>query len=101
MKFCSKEGAEDEEKSIQREQIIGILREAGAGSRIKTVCAARNISAATYHGWKRKFGGMEISEAKRLRASAWCGKSGRSGLAFRPDQARLVWGMDDAGLATS
>ena len=68
MKFCSKEGAEDEEKSIQREQIIGILREAEAGSPIRTVCAAHNVSTAIYHTWKRKFGGMEVNEAKRLRA---------------------------------
>ena len=37
-------------------------------SPIKAVCAAHNISAATYHAWKRKFGGMEVSEAKSLRA---------------------------------
>jgi putative transposase len=54
---------------FSEEQIIGILREAEAGSPIKMVCAAHNIStAATYHAWKRKFGGMEVSEAKRLRA---------------------------------
>jgi len=53
---------------FSEEQIIGILREAEAGSPIKTVCAAHNISAGTYHAWKRKFGGMEVSEAKRLRA---------------------------------
>ena len=50
------------------EQIIGILREAQAGSPVKAVCAAHNISAATYHGWKRKYGGMEVNEARRLRA---------------------------------
>ena len=53
---------------FSEEQIIGILREAEAGSPIKAVCAAHNISTATYHAWKRKFGGMEVSEAKRLRA---------------------------------
>ena len=53
---------------FSEEQIIGILREAEAGSPIKTVCAGYNISTATYHAWKRKFGGMEVSEAKRLRA---------------------------------
>jgi putative transposase len=52
---------------FSEEQIIEILREA-AGSPIKTVYAAHNISTATYHAWKRKFGGMEVSEAKRLRA---------------------------------
>lgn len=53
---------------FSEEAIIGILREAEAGSPIKTVCARHNISAATYYGWKRKYGGMEVSEAKRLRA---------------------------------
>jgi Transposase len=49
---------------FSEEQIIGILQEAEAGSPIKAVCAAHNISVATYHAWKRKFGGMEVSEAK-------------------------------------
>ena len=53
---------------FSEEQIIGILREAEAGSPIRAVCAAHNISTGTYHAWKRKFGGMEVSEAKRLRA---------------------------------
>jgi putative transposase len=53
---------------FSEEQIIGILREAEAGSPIKTVCAAHNFSAGTYHAWKRKFGGTDVSEAKRLRA---------------------------------
>jgi putative transposase len=47
---------------------LHVLREAEAGSPIKAVCAAHNISTATYHAWKRKFGGMEVGEAKRLRA---------------------------------
>ena len=49
---------------FSEEEIIGILREAEAGSPIKAVCAAHNISAATYHAWKRKFGGMEVSEPR-------------------------------------
>jgi putative transposase len=53
---------------FSEEQIIGILREAETGSPVRTVCAAHNISTATYHAWKRKFGGMEVSEAKRLGA---------------------------------
>ena len=48
---------------FSEEQIIG---KAEAGSPIKAVCAAHNISTTTY-AWKRKFGGMEVSEAKRLR----------------------------------
>jgi len=53
---------------FSEEQIIGILREAQAGSPVKAVCAAHNISAATYHAWKRKYGGMEVNEARRLRS---------------------------------
>ena len=40
---------------FSEEQIIGILREAEAGSPVKAVCAAHNIGTATYHAWKRKF----------------------------------------------
>ena len=50
------------------EQKIGILREAQAGSTVRAVCAAHNIAEQTYYGWKRKYGGMEVSEARRLRA---------------------------------
>lgn len=53
---------------FSEEQIIGVLREAQAGSPVKAVCAAHNISTATYHAWKRKYGGMEVNEARRLRA---------------------------------
>ena len=55
-------------ESIQRGTDHWNLARSGARSPIKTVCAAHNISTATYHAWKRKFGGMEVSEAKRLRA---------------------------------
>lgn len=53
---------------FSEEQIIGILREPDTGSAVKTVCAKHNISEATYYAWKRKYGGLEVSEAKRLRA---------------------------------
>jgi putative transposase len=48
------------------EQIIGVLREAGA----KTADLARKhgVSEATLYNWKAKYGGLEVSEAKRLRA---------------------------------
>jgi putative transposase len=48
------------------EQIIGILREA-QGSSVKNVCAKHNISEPTYYAWKKKYGGMEVSEARRLK----------------------------------
>ena len=49
------------------EQVVGILREAQGGASIKAVCAKHNISEPTYYAWKRKYGGMEVSEARRLR----------------------------------
>ena len=50
------------------EQIIGILREQEAGGRTADVCRRHGISEATFYKWKSKFGGLSVSEAKRLRA---------------------------------
>jgi len=53
---------------FSEEQIIGILREQEAGSPTAEVCRRHGISSATFYAWKAKFGGMEVSEAKRLKA---------------------------------
>jgi putative transposase len=50
------------------EQIIAILREQEAGSSTAEVCRRHGISSAAFYKWKAKFGGMDISDAKRLRA---------------------------------
>ena len=50
------------------EQIIGVLREQEAGAATADVCRRHGISTATFYNWKAKFGGMEVSDAKRLRA---------------------------------
>ena len=50
------------------EQIIGILREQEAGMKTADVCRKHGISAATFYAWKAKYGGMDISEAKRLKS---------------------------------
>lgn len=50
------------------EQIIGILREADAGAVVQDLCRRRGMSSATFYAWKAKYGGLEVSEAKRLRA---------------------------------
>ncbi len=49
------------------EQKIGILREVRAGGTIVAVCAKHNLAIQTYHSWRRKFGGMEVDEARHLR----------------------------------
>ena len=50
------------------EQIIGILREQEAGVKTAEVCRKHGISSATFYNWKAKFGGMEVSDARRLKA---------------------------------
>jgi len=50
------------------EQIIAILREQEAGVLTAEVCRRHGISSATFYKWKAKFGGLEVSEAKRLKA---------------------------------
>lgn len=50
------------------EQVIAILREQEAGLPTAEVCRKHGISGATFYKWKAKFGGMEVSEAKRLKA---------------------------------
>jgi putative transposase len=50
------------------EQIIGVLREQEAGAKTADLCRRHGISEATYYNWKAKYGGMEVSEAKRLKA---------------------------------
>lgn len=53
---------------FSEEQIIGILREQEAGAKTADVCRRHGISSATFHAWKAKFGGMDVSEAKRLKS---------------------------------
>ncbi len=49
------------------EQIIGILKEHQAGLSAAELCRKHGISDATFYNWRSKFGGMEVSEAKRLK----------------------------------
>jgi putative transposase len=49
------------------EQVIAVLREHEAGVSTAEVCRKHGISSATFYAWKAKFGGMEVSEAKRLK----------------------------------
>jgi len=50
------------------EQIIGILREQDAGAKVADLARKHGISEATLYNWKAKYGGLDVSEAKRLMA---------------------------------
>ena len=50
------------------EQIIGILREQETGAKTAEVCRKHGISSATFYKWKAKYGGLDVSAAKRLKA---------------------------------
>jgi putative transposase len=49
------------------EQIIGILKRVDAGQKVGDVCREHGISDATYYRWKAQYGGLEVSELRRLR----------------------------------
>ena len=49
------------------EQIIAILREQEAGAKTADICRKYGISSATFYKWKGKYGGLDVSDAKRLR----------------------------------
>jgi putative transposase len=53
---------------FSEEAIIGALREAEGASTVKAVCAKLNVSEATFYTWRKKYGGMDVSEARRARA---------------------------------
>lgn len=50
------------------EQIIGVLKEAEAGAKTSDLARKHGVSEATLYNWKAKYGGLEVTEAKRLRA---------------------------------
>lgn len=51
---------------FSEQQIIGILKQGEAGVKVAELCRQAGISSATYYKWKAKYGGMEVSEVKRL-----------------------------------
>ena len=50
------------------EQIIAVLKEAEAGMKVADLCRKHGISDVTFYKWRSRYGGMEISEARRLKA---------------------------------
>lgn len=53
---------------FSEEQIVGVLKEAEAGVPVGEICRRLGVSGVTLYRWKAKYGGLEVSEAKRLRA---------------------------------
>ena len=52
---------------FSEEQIIAVLREQEAGAKTADVCRKQGVSEATFYKWKAKYGGMEVSDARRLK----------------------------------
>jgi putative transposase len=57
----------DVKKRFSEEQIIGFLREADRGMAVKELCRKHGFSEASYYLWRGKFGGMDVSDARRLK----------------------------------
>ena len=55
-------------KRFSEEQIIGVLKEHEAGAKTADLCRKHGISDATFYNWKNKYGGLDVSEARRLRS---------------------------------
>ena len=55
-------------KRFTEEQIIGVLKEHELGAKTADLCRKHGVSEATFYNWKSKYGGMDVSEAKRLKA---------------------------------
>lgn len=55
-------------KNWNAEQIIGILKQVEAGRTVAEVCRENGVGESTYYKWKSKYGGLEVNEARRLKA---------------------------------
>ena len=53
---------------FSEEQIIGLLKEHEAGVTVADLCRKHGMSSASFYAWKAKFGGMEVSDAKKLKS---------------------------------
>ena len=55
-------------KRYSEEQLLGFLKEAGSGNPVKELCRKHGFSDGSFYTWRSKYGGMDVSEAKRLKA---------------------------------
>ena len=65
---ASSKNGQMKRKRFAEEQLIGVLREQEAGAKVAFLCRRRGISDATFSSWKGRFGGMDVSDAKRLKS---------------------------------
>jgi putative transposase len=63
-------GRDAEEEPLTEEQIIWALKEVDAGAKVDEVCRRLGVTQTTFYRWESKFGGMEVSDAKRLKQLA-------------------------------
>ena len=54
-------------KRFSEERIIGVLKENEAGAKVDDLCRRHGISTTTFYAWRKRYGGLEVSEARRLR----------------------------------
>ncbi len=66
--LLTKQEDEVRKSRFSEEQIIGLLKEAEAGRKVSDLCQEHGISEATLYRWKSKYSGMEVGDAKKLRA---------------------------------
>jgi putative transposase len=62
-----KEDEKVKNSRFSKEQIMGILKQSEAGAKTSELCRQHGISAAMFYGWRSKYGGLEVREAKRLK----------------------------------
>jgi len=62
-----KENERVKNSRFSEEQIIGTLKQSEAGAKTSELCRQHGISTATFYSWRSKYGGLEVSEAKRLK----------------------------------
>lgn len=55
-------------RKYTEEQVVNILKESQAGIKTEDICRKYNVSANTFYKWRQRYGGMEVSEMKRLKA---------------------------------
>ena len=68
VKSINRKGMDMNSSRFTEEQIIGILQEHEAGAKTADVCRKHGISSATFYKWKAKYGGLDVSDAKRLKS---------------------------------